>query len=225
MGETLVGLGFVFFLLNLLFCRTPSPALRSLPHSVRSVCQELRAAKPVAGGNLRKREPSLTQTAISSPTCQSCSVGVFTSTESDSESSSSILIVNLRKFTHNSCYQMKTWASAHIFPLLNTIGTLQPLVSFSKFKVHLFLSILWCYVALWADTTQVVGFNWGDTKSKAQSWGVGKAVLIHTLPRWTAQPLPASCLFRCVAIELMLRKLNWVLSWALLLYCWMTASP
>lgn len=38
---------------------------------------------------------------------------------------------------------------------------------------------------------------------------MGKAVLIHTLP--------ASCLFRCVAIELMLRKLNRVLSWALLL--------
>lgn len=136
--------GFFFFLLNLLFCRTPSPALRSLPHSVRSVCQELRAAKPVAGGHLRKREPSLTQTAISSPTCQSCSVGVFTSMESDSESSSSVLIVNLRKFTHNSCYQMKTQTSAHIFPLLNTIGTLQPLVRFSKFKVHLFLSTSRC---------------------------------------------------------------------------------
>lgn len=172
----------------------------------------------MAEGNLRKREPLLTQTVISSPVCQSCSVGVFTSMSSDSESNSSILIVNLRKFTHNSCFQMKTQAFAHIFPLLNMIVTLQPLVSFSKFKVCLFLPTSWCYVALWSDTTQVVDLNWEDTKSKAQSWGMGKAVLIHTLPHRTGQPLPASCVFRAVAIELMLRKLNWVFSWTLLLY-------
>lgn len=59
---------------------------------------------------------------------------------------------------------------------------------------------------------QVVDLNREDLKSRAQSQGRGKTVLIHTLPHWTGQPLPASCVFWCVAIELMLRKLNWV--WA-----------
>lgn len=61
-----------------------------------------------------------------------------------------------------------------------------------------------------SDMMQVVDLNWEDLKSRAQSQGMGKTVLIHTLPHWTGQPLPASGAFWCVAIELMLRKVNGV---------------
>lgn len=59
---------------------------------------------------------------------------------------------------------------------------------------------------------QVADLSWGETKSRAGSRGVGKAVLIHNPPHRRGQPLPASCVVGWGAVELMLGKLNWV--WA-----------
>lgn len=42
---------------------------------------------------------------------------------------------------------MQLQAFAHIFPSLKMIVTLRMLVSFDKFKVYLFLSTSWRYVA------------------------------------------------------------------------------